>query len=255
MPASTWTFDELAHAGQEHLDPGYIATYDRKASTNPTEDVELLRGLGLNASSTLVDIGTGTGTFAIAAAPFCRRIVAVDVSAAMLDIARAKAKRMGLSNIEYEQAGFLSYTHSGDPADFVYSRNALHHLPDFWKALALQRIAATLTPGGTLRLRDLVFSFDPIQAGSAIEAWLAKAPSRPEEGWTRDELDTHLRTEYSTFSWLLEPMLSHAGFQIQQVEYSGLGIYAAYICSARADAVQGSRSPVWGAEAPGFSRE
>jgi ubiquinone/menaquinone biosynthesis C-methylase UbiE len=232
MPTSTWTFDERAHAGLEHLDPGYIATYDQKAGTNPLEDVEALRGLGLQKSSTLVDLGAGTGSLAIAAAPFCRRVVAVDVSSAMLDVAQAKAGRLGLSNVEFVRAGFLSYEHDGDPADFVYSRNALHHLPDFWKAIALQRIAAILLPSGILRLRDLVFSFEPEQAESAIEAWLAKAASRPEEGWTRVELDTHLRTEYSTFSWLLEPMLVHAGFKIQQREYSGSGIYAAYVCSA-----------------------
>ncbi|MGO8949382.1 MAG: class I SAM-dependent methyltransferase [Ktedonobacterales bacterium] len=237
MPTSTWTFDELAHAGQEHLDPDYIATYDRKAATDPTEEIELLRSLGLQVSSTLVDVGAGTGTLALAAAPFCRRIVAVDVSSAMLDIAQAKAKQLGLSNIEYVQAGFLSYEHSGNLADVVYSRNALHHLPDFGKALALQRIAAMLLPGGMLRLRDLVFSFEPTQAESAIEGWLAKAPSRPEDGWTCDELETHLRTEYSTFSWLLEPMLTHAGFDIQQVEYSGSGFYAAYVCRTKAELV------------------
>jgi ubiquinone/menaquinone biosynthesis C-methylase UbiE len=228
-------FDDLAHAGPEHLEPGYIATYDHKAATNPAEEVELLRRLGLQASSTLIDLGAETGSFAIAAAPFCRRIVAVDVSSAMLDLAKATARRLELSNIEFVQAGFLSYQHSSDLAEFVYSRNALHHLPDSWKALALQRIAALLLPGGMLR--DLVFSFEPIQAESAIEAWLAQAPSRPEEGWTRAELDAHLRTEYSTFSWLLEPMLTHAGFEIQQVDYSGSGIYAAYVCRTKAEVV------------------
>jgi len=234
MPTSTWTFDELAHAGQEHLDPGYIATYDRKAATNPTDDVELLRGLGLTASSTLIDLGAGTGTFALAAAPLCRRVVAVDVSSAMLDFAKERARQLGLSNIDYVQAGFLSYMHSGERADVVYSRNALHHLPDFWKVMALHRITEMLLPGGMLRLRDLVFSFEPTQTESAIEAWLAQAASTPETGWTREELDTHLLTEHSTFTWLLEPMLMHAGFQIDQVEYSESGIYAAYVCSTRA---------------------
>jgi ubiquinone/menaquinone biosynthesis C-methylase UbiE len=153
----------------------------------------------------------------------------------MLDFAQVKARQLGLSNIEYVHAGFLSYEHSGDPAEFVYSRNALHHLPDFWKAVALRRITEMLAPGGMLRLRDLVFSFEPTQTASAIEAWLAQAPNRPEEGWTRAELETHLRTEYSTFSWLLEPMLNHAGFDVQQVEYSGSGIYATYLCSVRAE--------------------
>ncbi|MEO7002849.1 MAG: class I SAM-dependent methyltransferase [Ktedonobacterales bacterium] len=224
-----WTLDERAHAGQEHLDSAYVAAYDRKAGVEPSADLALLRKLGLNASSTLVDFGAGTGIFAIVAAPFCRRVIAVDVSPAMLDIVRAKAERLGLANIEYAQAGFLSYEHTGDPANFVYSRNALHHLPDFWKALALQRIAALLQSGGVLRLRDLVFSFEPTQTESRIEAWLSNAAIRPEDGWTRNELEEHLRLEYSTFSWLLEAMLAHTGFEVQQAEYSASGIYADYV--------------------------
>ncbi len=230
MPTDAWIFDELGHAGAEHLDPAYIAAYDRKAATDPADDVELLCSLGLGATSTLVDLGAGTGTFALAAAPFCKRIIAVDVSLAMLAAMQTKAERLGIGNIEYVQAGFLSYQHTGDPADFVYSRNALHHLPDFWKALALQRITVILRPGGILRLRDLVFSFEPSQADAAIAAWLANAASSPEDGWTRDELRTHLSQEYSTFSWLVESMLTHVGFEIRQAEYSASAIYAAYDC-------------------------
>jgi ubiquinone/menaquinone biosynthesis C-methylase UbiE len=230
MPTDALTFDELAHAGDEHLDPAYIATYDRKAAVDPTADLALLRGQGLKATSTLIDLGAGTGTFALAAAPFCKRVVTVDVSSAMLTALRAKTERLGIANIEFVRAGFLSYQHTGDLADAVYSRNALHHLPDFWKALALQRIASILRPGGLLLLRDLVFSFEPDQAQTAIASWLAGAASSPEEGWTRDELETHLRQEYSTFTWLLEPMLRHAGFQIRRAEYSPSSIYAAYLC-------------------------
>jgi hypothetical protein len=53
----------------------------------------------------------------------------------------------------------LSYQHTGSPADAVFTRNALHQVPDFWKALALDRIAQLLRPGGILRLHDLIFDF------------------------------------------------------------------------------------------------
>ena|SRR5215831_3929092 len=235
MSIEAWTFDELAHAGDEHLDPTYVSAYDRKAAVDPAEDLALLRSQGLSAMSTLVDFGAGTGTFTLAAAPFCRRIIAVDVSSVMLTALRAKAEGLHGANIEFARAGFLSYQHAGDPADAVYSRNALHHLPDFWKALALQRIASVLRPGGLLLLRDLCFRFEPDHARTAIASWLAGAASSPEEGWTCDELETHLRQEYSTFTWLLEPMLLHAGFQIRQAEYSPSGIYAAYLCERAPD--------------------
>jgi ubiquinone/menaquinone biosynthesis C-methylase UbiE len=229
-----WYLDELVHAGDEHLDPEYVATYDRKAGTDPTEDVALLRGLGLGANSVLVDLGAGTGTFAIAAAPWCRRVVAVDVSQTMLAVLRTRAEQSGITNIEAVQAGFLTYAHHDDPADFVYSRNALHHLPDFWKALALERTAAIIKPAGVFLLRDLVYAFEPHEAGAAIDTWLAGAAKRPEEGWTRAEYVTHLQTEYSTYSWLLESMLGRAGFAIRDVWHSPSRIYAAYTCIKRA---------------------
>jgi SAM-dependent methyltransferase len=127
------------------------------------------------------------------------------------------------------QAGFLSYEHAGEPADFVFSRNALHQIPDFWKGIALTRIAAVLRPGGVLRLRDLVFDFEPAAAGERIPAWLAGAVDDPAQGWTADELVEHLRTEYSTYSWLFEPMLERAGFEILDREYVRAA-YGAYTC-------------------------
>jgi SAM-dependent methyltransferase len=228
--APGWWLDELAHAGPEHLDAAYVSGYDRKASTDFSVDVELLTGLGMDGSSTLVDLGCGTGGLALAAAGICRRVVAVDVSAAMLDALAARARDRGLDALEVVRAGFLTYEHRGEPADFVYSRNALHHLPDFWKAVALRRAAAILRPGGVLQLRDLVYGFEPEEAEAAVEAWLDRAAARPEDGWTRPELETHLREEHSTYDWLLRPMLERAGFEIRRAEVAGTRTYAAYTC-------------------------
>jgi SAM-dependent methyltransferase len=233
MAIPAWFPDELAHAGPEHLDPVYVAGYDRKAGVDVSADVALLRELGLNETSTLVDLGAGTGALALAVAPVCRRVVAVDVSAPMLANLRAQALRLGLDNVEIVQAGFLSYEHHGEPADFVYTRNALHHLPDFWKAIALERTAAILRPGGVLRLHDLVYSFDPAEAERIVEPWLAGAAPSPEVGWTKAEYETHLREEFSTFNWLLEPMLQRTGFDIRDVSHAPQRVYSAYTCVKR----------------------
>jgi hypothetical protein len=106
-------------------------------------------------------------------------------------------------------------------------------LPDFWKAIALARIAAFLRPGGVLRLRDLVYSFDLGQVDEVFEAWLAGAAKDAAFGWTRDELEVHIRTEFSTFSWLLEPMLERAGFAIEEVSHDPKRVYSAYTCVKR----------------------
>jgi ubiquinone/menaquinone biosynthesis C-methylase UbiE len=107
MKSPCWFPDELAQAGDEHVDPEYVLGYDRKAGADPTGDVALLRDLGLNKTYTLVDLGTGTGTLAPAAAPLCRRVVAVDVSDAMLTLLKEKTERLGIKNIECMQGGFL----------------------------------------------------------------------------------------------------------------------------------------------------
>ena len=230
--------EELALAGPEHLDASYVAGYDRKAGFDPAPDVELLRSLGLGADSTLVDLGAGTGTLALAVAPYCKRVVAVDVSPAMLDALRAKLGER--ANVECVQAGFLSYRHTGAPPEFVYTRNALHHLPDFWKAVALERLASLLPVGGTLRLRDLVFSYESGDVEAGIAAWLDRAAASSDDGWTREELETHIREEFSTFTWLLEPMLERAGFEIVTAEYAPIGAYADYVCVRRTVQTAGS---------------
>ncbi|HYI15788.1 MAG TPA: class I SAM-dependent methyltransferase [Thermomicrobiales bacterium] len=233
MQRTGWFPDERAYAGEEHLDPAYVTTYDRKSAHDHSDDLAVLQSMGLNANSVVVDLGAGTGSFALAVAPLCRRVIAVDVSPAMLDYIRAGASRQGISNLEVVHAGFLSYEHQGDPADIVYSRNALHHLPDFWKAVALKRVVDILTPGGVLRLHDLVYHVEPEEITQTIEGWLAGAREQPEDGWTRAELETHVREEYSTFSWLHEPLLERAGFEIREATYRPSRTYAAYTCVKR----------------------
>ncbi len=182
----------------------------------------------------VVDIGAGTGQFALAVAPLCERVVAVDVSPVMLDALRARVAAAGVANVEVVQAGFLSYEHRGAPADLVYSRYALHHLPDFWKAVALSRIRRALRPGGVLRLCDVVYDFEPGEAADRIEAWCAtgSADADVEGDWTRAELEEHVRDEHSTFTWLLEPMIRRCGFTIERADHSEDGIVAAYLLRA-----------------------
>jgi SAM-dependent methyltransferase len=118
--------------------------------------------------------------------------------------------------------------------DAVYSRFALHHLPDFWKAIALSRIAGVLRPGGVLRLWDVVYSFEPAEAERHIEGWITETMAADvERGWTRAELAEHVRDEHSTFTWLLEPMLDRAGFESLDASHSPSGMFARYLCRKR----------------------
>ena len=221
-----WWPDESAYAGAEHLDPEYVAAFDRKSPTDWSATVETLSRLGVDSTSTVIDFGAGTGTFALAVRPRVRRVIAVDASPAMVALMRARG-------IEAVEGGFLTYEHGEGQVDLVHSRNALHHLPDFWKAVALDRVARMLKPGGTLLLEDIVYSFAPSEAASVIQPWLEGAMADPGRGWTADELAVHVRSEHSTFSWLLEQILDRDGFDITDYRYSESRVYASYACRRR----------------------
>jgi len=231
-PRPGWLLDELGSAGRENLDPTHVARYDGKEDADAAAEVALLEELGLAAESTLVELGPGTGQLTVAVAPRCRRVVAVDVSEPMLVALRAKLAEREIANVEIVRAGFLTYDHAGPPADFAYSRYALHHLPDFWKAVALARLRRVLRPGGVLRLWDVVFDFEPAEAEARIEAWCASGGEEVEGEWSRAELEEHVRDEHSTFTWLLEPMIERAGFEIAAAERSADGIFAKYLLRA-----------------------
>jgi SAM-dependent methyltransferase len=227
-----WWLDERGYAGQEHLDPAYVNGYDRKAGFDPTEDLDALRARGLSLDSIVVDLGAGTGTFTIAVAPLCRQVIAVDVSPAMTSALRDRVGNLELENVTVVDGGFLSYEHRGEPADVVFTRNALHQLPDFWKAIALERMASILRPGGTLRLRDLVFDFAPAEAEGRIAAWMSSAVTDSSIGWTAEELAEHVRKEFSTYRWLLEAMLDRTGFDVAEQTFRR-SVYGAYTCTRR----------------------
>jgi ubiquinone/menaquinone biosynthesis C-methylase UbiE len=229
----SWYPDEQAFVGPEHLDGAYVAAYDRKAQFDPAEDISVLLDAGVDEESMVIDLGAGTGTFAFAAAPHCREVIAVDVSAAMVEVLRRRVQESGITNVRVVQAGFLSYEHQGDRADVVFTRNALHQLPDFWKIAALERMASMLRPGGTARIRDLIFDFDPAAADDHIERWMHGAVTDPSAGFTAGELAAHFRREFSTYSWLFEQMLAKAGFEVRDRSYVR-SAYGAYTCTRQA---------------------
>jgi SAM-dependent methyltransferase len=230
MTTPAWFPDETAYAGRENFDEAHVARYDGKEDADADAEVRLLQDAGMTRSSRVVEFGPGTGQFTVCVARSCAHVTAVDVSPVMLE--RLEARVRGQENVDVVRAGFLSYVHEGPPADVVYSRLALHHLPDFWKAIALTRLRQILRPGGLLRLWDVVYDFDPSDAVDRIEAWCASGTDAVDTGWTRAELEEHVRDEHSTFTWLLEPILARAGFATLDAEHSADGIWAKYLLKA-----------------------
>ena len=228
-----WLRDEAAGAGRENLDADHVARYDTKMDAGAAEEVRLLQAHGLGPGSVVVDLGAGTGQFALAAAAAGARVTAVDVSSVMLRRLEAKVAGAGLA-VEVVQAGFLTYEHTGPPVDVAYSRFALHHLPDFWKAVALSRLRSMMRTGGVFRLQDVVYDFVVEESSDRIEAWCATGAvgTDVQTEWQRWEHEEHVRDEHSTFRWILEGMLDRSGFVVDDVSYSDDGFVGRYLARA-----------------------
>ena len=224
-----WRLDQVASAGRENLDAEHVARYDSIENASADRETALLQQWGLSRQSVVVELGTGTGQFAIAAAHVCDRVVAVDVSPVMLKELRDKLTREQLDNVDVVQAGFLDYQHQGAAVDIAYTRYALHHLPDFWKGVALARIHGILRSGGLLRVWDVVYSFEPHEAEDRLEAWCATGGPDGADGWSRADYEEHVRDEHSTYTWVFEALAQRVGFHIEAAEYSEDGIFAEYL--------------------------
>ena len=96
----------------------------------------------------LLEIGCGTGSTAIVHAPHVRSIRAVDISPAMLEIARGKAAEAGIANVAFEvgAVGTLEIAEAG--YDMVLALSLLHLVPEWKKVIAVAH--RWLKPGGLL---------------------------------------------------------------------------------------------------------
>jgi ubiquinone/menaquinone biosynthesis C-methylase UbiE len=167
----------------------------------------------------VIDLGAGTGNFAIQAAKRGVKAIAVDISQNMLDYAREKAEKAGVAkNMEFKLGGFLSYEHQGEPVDAVESQMALHHLPDMWKQVAIQRVADMIKPGGVFFLADVVFAFKPAEYKPYF-THLVDEFGRKTDDAEFSNFQTHIRQEYSTLDWVMEGIIRRAGFIIEKFEF------------------------------------
>jgi ubiquinone/menaquinone biosynthesis C-methylase UbiE len=222
-------FDEYRQDGKDYGDPRIAEAYDEghaRFRDFDRESEDIFAAIAVGPDHVIMDIGAGTGSFALRAARSCAKVFAVDVSQAMLDQAGKKAREAGISNIVYCHGGFLTYEHRAEPVDAIVSCTALHHLPDFWKYCALTRMRNMLKKGGKLFVADVVF--DEKDTLKSISRWIEKLAAAGGPSLRKD-LETHLEKEYSTFGWIMEGLLTRSGFTIvkKRIEEGALG---AYLC-------------------------
>lgn len=226
---SSWQYDEFEQVGVDYESQREVEAYDTRHAQFRDVDAEctgILDALEVTPQSVVIELGTGTGAFAIHAAQRCASVYAVDVSVPMLEFAQRKAEKAGLNNITFCHAGFLTYEHTGTLADALVTSMAFHHLPDFWKGIALDRMNGMLRPGGLLFIHDVIF--EQADATTNISNWIDQLGALGGKQLS-NEVATHVREEFSTFDWIMDGLLERTGFRILTKEMVE-GVIGTYLC-------------------------
>src|ERR1700748_693507 len=212
MLARDWYYNERGRIG---IEPAVASIYDRHDDSDLRARAAL-KMLGVERGWRVADIGCGNGVLATEAALMGAEVDAIDISPAMLALAEIYA-RDRKAPVRTQSAGLLSFAYQPNSYDLIVSEFALHHLPDFWKAVALSRIFAALKPGANFYLRDIVFVSMPDGSERSVEQWADF--NTKNHDFARENVVTHMRDEYSTFGWVMERMLTEVGFTLVSADY------------------------------------
>jgi ubiquinone/menaquinone biosynthesis C-methylase UbiE len=137
----------------------------------------------------VLDLGCGTGVVALSAAARGFRVIGVDHSPEMLEIARRKVDAAGLAGrVELESGEADRLRFDDGEFDGVLCQGMLHHLPELGSCL--DEVDRVLKPGGFLYLSEPTRDATPLKR-ALVRMWRAvprlRAPAREDEPVTVEE--------------------------------------------------------------------
>jgi ArsR family transcriptional regulator len=133
---------------------------------------------GLDEGMTVADVGTGTGFVAAGIAPKARRVIAVDNSSAMLEMARKNLGELGLANVELVEGDVGALPIESDSMDAVFANMVLHHAED--PTAMLREMARITKPGGVVAVVDEVEHPYVWMREEQADFWLGFTPEQVE---------------------------------------------------------------------------
>jgi SAM-dependent methyltransferase len=122
---------------------------------------------GASSSDEALDVGCGPGLLACAFARRVRRVTGADVTAAMLQQARAEQRRLGLTNVRWVQADAACLPHRDGQFPIVISRLTFHHLIE--PLAVLRDMVRVCRPGGRVVVVDVSPAADKAAAFDRME--------------------------------------------------------------------------------------
>jgi SAM-dependent methyltransferase len=107
----------------------------------------VLRAAGIEPGIEVIDLCSGDGWFTLQIAKIARRVAAIDIDPALLEVARKRLTEASLSNCDYIAGDAYKLTEFWkSPVDFVFMANAFHGVPD--RARLARSVRDILKPGG-----------------------------------------------------------------------------------------------------------
>jgi ubiquinone/menaquinone biosynthesis C-methylase UbiE len=94
----------------------------------------------------VLEFGCGTGSTALAHAPYVKHILAIDVSSKMIEIAQRKAEAANVANVTFKQADIDDISVPDDGFDVVMGHSILHLVED--RDAVIAKVNRMLRPGG-----------------------------------------------------------------------------------------------------------
>ena len=125
--------------------------YDGEGDSHPNEAKKLLEFAPVKTGQIVLDLATGTGLVAIAAADRVApmgSVVGVDMSAGMLSQARSKIGERNVTNLELIEADIESVTFKSEQFDLIFCCSAIVYVSDI--PALLNKCNSWLKPGGYL---------------------------------------------------------------------------------------------------------
>ena len=110
-------------------------------------------GLTRERAGRVVDVGCGTGFLAAGLAPLAARVIGVDDSAGMLEVAGENLRALGLANVELRRGQVTSLPVGDAEADATVANMVLHHAPD--PQAMVREMARVTRPGGRVVITDM----------------------------------------------------------------------------------------------------